>query len=217
MAPNEQDDRLGVVVLGASAGGVDALSTVVAGLPADLPAAVCVVLHVAPHGKSVLPHILESRGRLPACHPADREPLRPAQVYVAPPNFHLIVDRGSVRLSGEARENGLRPSVDTLFRSAALAYGPRVAGAVLSGTLDDGTAGLIAIKQHGGVVIVQDPDEALYSSMPASAALFAEPDHVAPLDKIPALLVEAIEERASAPLLLGTPGRPSTESTADAA
>ncbi|MBV8295916.1 MAG: chemotaxis protein CheB [Acidimicrobiia bacterium] len=199
MALNADEDRLGVIVLGASAGGVDALSAVVAGLPPDIPAAVCVVLHLAPQGKSVLPHILESRSRLPARHPADYERLRPAHVYVAPPDFHLVVDRGWVRLTGEPRENGLRPSVDTLFRSAAQAYGPRVIGVVLSGTLDDGTAGLLAIKQHGGIAIVQDPEEALFPSMPASAARFADPDHVVQLEKIPELLVNLIEERVAQP------------------
>jgi two-component system, chemotaxis family, protein-glutamate methylesterase/glutaminase len=199
MALNADDDRLGVIVLGASAGGVDALSAVVAGLPPEIPAAVCVVLHLAPQGKSVLPHILESRGELRAKHPADHEPLQRGMVYVAPPDFHLVVDRGWVRLTGEPRENGLRPSVDTLFRSAAQSYGPRVIGVVLSGTLDDGTAGLMAIKNHGGVAIVQDPEEAPFPSMPLSAVRFADPDHVVPLEKIPGLLMSIAEERTAEP------------------
>ena len=197
MAVDADEDRLAVIVLGASAGGVDALSTVVAGLPPDIPAAVCVVLHVAPEGKSVLPHILESRGRLPARHPADGEALEAGKVYVAPPDLHLIVHRGRVRVTADPKENGLRPSVDTLFRSAAQAYGRRVIGVVLSGTLDDGTSGLLAIKQHGGVAVVQDPEEALFPSMPASAARFADPDHIVTLDKIPELLVNIVEERAA--------------------
>jgi two-component system chemotaxis response regulator CheB len=204
MRRNTDDKCLGVIVVGASAGGVDALSAVVAGLPADLPAAVLVVLHVSPRGKSVLPHILESRGRLPAHHAVDGERLEAGRVYVAPPDQHLVVHPGRVGVTGEPKENGVRPSVDTMFRSAAHAYGPAVVGVVLSGTLDDGTAGLMAIKHHGGVAVVQDPAEALFPSMPASAARFADPDHIVPLDKVPSLLVGIVEEwseqqRAGAP------------------
>ena len=188
------DERVAVIAVGASAGGVDAISTVVAGLPADLRAAVLVVLHVSPRGKSVLPHILSSRGPLPARHATDGERLEAGRVYVAPPDQHLVVEPGRVRLTDEPRENGVRPSVDTLFRSAAHAYGPAVIGVVLSGTLDDGTAGLMAIKQHGGVAVVQDPAEAVFPSMPANAARFADPDHVVPLDKVPALLASIVDE-----------------------
>src|SRR5437764_11828796 len=188
------DERVAVIAVGASAGGVDAISTVVAGLPADLRAAVLVVLHVSPRGKSVLPHILSSRGPLPARHATDGERLEPGRVYVAPPDQHLVVEPGRVRVTGEPRENGVRPSVDTLFRSAALAYGPAVVGVVLSGTLDDGTAGLIAIKQHGGVAVVQDPNEAVFPSMPASAARFSDPDHIVPLDKVAPLLASIVGE-----------------------
>src|SRR5438105_1193476 len=196
MGRNADDRGVAVIAVGASAGGVDAISTVVAGLPADLPAAVLVVLHVSPRGKSVLPHILSSRGPLPARHAADGERLEAGTVYVAPPDQHLVVQPGRVRVTGEPRENGVRPSVDTLFRSAALAYGPAVVGVVLSGTLDDGTAGLIAIKQHGGVAVVQDPAEAVFPSMPANAARFADPDHIVPLDKVPSLLAGIVEEWA---------------------
>ena len=194
MGRNADDGGVAVIVVGASAGGVDALSAVVAGLPADLPAAVLVVLHVSPHGKSVLPHILSTRGPLPAHHATDREPLEAGHVYVAPPDQHLVVEPGRVRVTDEPRENGVRPSVDTLFRSAAHAYGPAVVGVVLSGTLDDGTAGLIAIKQHGGMAVVQDPAEAVFPSMPANAARFADPDHIVPLDKVAPLLAEIVGE-----------------------
>jgi len=115
-------------------------------------------------------------------------------VYVAPPDQHLVIHPGRVCITDEPRENGVRPSVDTLFRSAAHAYGPAVIGVVLSGTLDDGTAGLMAIKQHGGVAVVQDPAEAVFPSMPANAARFADPDHIVSLDKVPALLVGIVEE-----------------------
>jgi len=189
--------RFGLIVMGASAGGVDALSAAVAGLPPDLPAAVLVVLHVSPRGKSVLPHILDTRCSLSVSHAVDGDQLEPGHVYVAPPDFHLVVDDDQVRITSDPRENGLRPSVDTLFRSAARAYGPDVIGVVLSGTLDDGTAGLIAIKQHGGVAVVQDPTEAVFPGMPASAARFADPDHIVTLDKLPALLTELARESAS--------------------
>jgi two-component system chemotaxis response regulator CheB len=186
--------RLGLIVMGASAGGVDALSAAVAGLPPDLPAAVLVVLHVSPRGKSVLPHILDTRSELSVSHAVDGDHLEPGHVYVAPPDFHLVVAEDRVRLTSDPKENGLRPSVDTLFRSAARVHGPDVIGVVLSGTLDDGTAGLIAIKQHGGVAIVQDPTEAVFPGMPASAVRFADPDHVVTLDKLPALLTELARE-----------------------
>jgi two-component system chemotaxis response regulator CheB len=191
---NTDNQDVPVIVVGASAGGVDALSAVMAGLPADLRAAVLVVLHIAPRGKSVLPHILSTRGPLPAHHAVDGEPLEPGLVYVAPPDLHLVVDPGRVRVTDEPRENGVRPSVDTLFRSAAHAYGPAVIGVVLSGTLDDGTAGLIAIKHHGGVAVVQDPAEAVFPSMPASAARFSDPDHIVALDKVAPLLAGIVDE-----------------------
>ena len=185
-----------VIVVGASAGGVDALSAVVGGLPANIQAAVLVVLHIAPRGKSVLPHILSTRGPLPAHHAVDGERLEPGRVYVAPPDQHLVVEPGRVRVTDAPRENGVRPSVDTLFRSAAHAYGPAVIGVVLSGTLDDGTAGLIAIKQHGGVAVVQDPEEAVFPSMPASAARFSDPDHIVSLDKVAPLVAGIVDEWA---------------------
>src|SRR5436305_4371456 len=191
---NTEQTSVPVIVVGASAGGVDALSALVAGLPADLRAAVLVVLHLAPHGKSVLPHILSTRGPLPARHAVDGEPLEAGRVYVAPPDQHLVVEPGRVRVTDEPRENGVRPSVDTLFRSAAHAYGPAAIAVVLSGTLDHGTAGLIAVKQHGGVAVVQDPAEAVFPSMPANAVRFADPDHVVPLDKLPTLLAGLVDE-----------------------
>ncbi|HEX7277294.1 MAG TPA: chemotaxis protein CheB, partial [Acidimicrobiales bacterium] len=143
-----------VVALGASAGGVEALSIVVGGLPRDLPAAVLVVLHVAPWGTSVLPDILARRGALPACHAVDGQPILAGHVYVAPPDRHLTVEAGTLRLTGGPKENGCRPAVDTLFRSAAAAYGAGVVAVVLSGSLSDGTAGLVAVRQRGGVTIV---------------------------------------------------------------
>ncbi|MEA2684913.1 MAG: two-component system, chemotaxis family, protein-glutamate methylesterase/glutaminase [Actinomycetota bacterium] len=181
-----------VVVLGASAGGVEALSTVVSGFPDDLPAAVLVVLHVAAKGTSVLPDILSRRGPLPATHAVDGERLYCGRIYVAPPDRHITVDRGAVRLSPGPKDNGVRPSIDTLFRSAANAFGPDVVAAVLTGTLDDGTAGLIAVTNGGGITIAQDPEDAAFPGMPASAVRVARPDFVLPAADIAAAVVRAV-------------------------
>jgi two-component system, chemotaxis family, protein-glutamate methylesterase/glutaminase len=179
-----------IIVLGASAGGVEALAQIVRPLPADLPAAIFIVLHVPPHGTSVLPAILNRAGRLRASHAADGEAIEHGRIYVAPPDHHLLVRHGTVHLSRGPKENSARPAVDPLMRTAARAYGPRVVGVVLSGNLDDGTAGLVAIKRRGGVAVVQDPDEALFAGMPRSAVENAAPDHVLPLGMIPAVLRE---------------------------
>ena len=189
-----------VVVIGASAGGVEAISTVVAQFPRDLRAVVLVVLHVS-RGRSVLPEILTRAGRLPAVHPRDGDLLEYGRIYVAPPDHHLTVESGKARVVHGPTENGCRPAVDPLFRSAARVYGPRVIGVVLTGALDDGTAGLAAVKEAGGLAIVQDPDDAFASSMPRSAAAFVAVDHVAPAGKIGVLIAgltrEEIEPRPS--------------------
>src|SRR5437762_1813932 len=144
-----------VIVIGASAGGVEAISRVIGELPRDLRASIFVVLHIS-RGRSLLPEILTRAGRLPASHPTDGEPLQYGRVYVAPPDHHLIVQPSSARVVHTASENGVRPAVDPLFRSAARAFGPRVIGVILTGALDDGTAGIAAIKEAGGVTVVQD-------------------------------------------------------------
>ena len=186
-----------LVVLGASAGGVQALSEVVGGLPPGLPAAVFAVLHVSPYGRSAMPSILQRRGALPAIHPEDGEPILGGHVYVAPPDLHMIVEPGLIRLSRAASENGFRPAVDVLFRSAARSYGAGVVGVVLTGNLDDGTAGLAAVKRHGGVAVVQDPAEADYPGMPASAVRNVDIDYVLPLAEIPAVLIRLCGQRAA--------------------
>lgn len=183
-----------VIALAASAGGVEALSEVVSGLPRDLDATVLVVLHIAPIGPSVLPSIIGRRSALPASHPADGEQLRRGYVYVAPPDRHLLVVDGHVRLVAGPRENGNRPAADPLFRSVARSHGRHAAGVVLSGALDDGTAGLTSIKRAGGLTVVQDPEEAAFPGMPLNAIHFAEPDRVAKLHDIPAILVKFVEE-----------------------
>jgi two-component system chemotaxis response regulator CheB len=179
-----------VVVIGASAGGVEALMTLVAALPGELPAAVFVVQHVPADGTSALPAILSRVGALPAAHAVDNEPIRRGRIYVAPPDLHLIVHRDRVRVVHGPRENRSRPAIDPLFRSAAMHFGRRVIGIVLSGALDDGTAGLAIIKRLGGVAIVQDPEEALVRSMPDHALAFVDVDHCLPLTAIAETVVE---------------------------
>jgi two-component system, chemotaxis family, protein-glutamate methylesterase/glutaminase len=182
-----------LIVMGASAGGVTVLSDVVAQLPPDLPAAILTVLHMGP-GRSALPEILRRSGRLPATHPKDGEAILPGHVYAAPPDWHLLVEDSAVRLHHGPKENGHRPAVDVLFRSAARVYRRRVIGVVLTGNLDDGTAGLLAIKKLGGVAVVQDPAEADYPSMPRSAIENVPVDYVVPIAELGALLDKLVRE-----------------------
>jgi two-component system chemotaxis response regulator CheB len=192
-----------VVAIGASAGGLDALRHLVRLLPADFPAPILVVVHTAPQSPGVLDAGLSRWGPLPAVRPRDGARLEPRRIYVAPPDFHLLVEPGRVRVTRGPRENRFRPAIDPLFRSAAQVFGPAAIGVVLSGNLDDGAAGLRAIKQLGGVAIVQDPDEAMFPSMPLSALASADVDHVLPAAAIPPLLarltsrVEVAEDRSA--------------------
>lgn len=180
------------MVIGASAGGVEALSNVAAGLPADLPAAVLAVLHLPAGGTSALADILDRAGPLPATPARHGEALEHGRVYVGPPDHHLLIQDDWVTLSRGPTENGHRPAVNALFRSAAVGHGRRVIGIVLSGALDDGAAGLAAIKSRGGLAIVQDPDDASYGGMPASALRAVQPDHVLPAGEIGGLLAELV-------------------------
>ncbi|MFL6231647.1 MAG: chemotaxis protein CheB [Thermoanaerobaculia bacterium] len=183
-----------IVVIGASAGGVQALREVMDGLPPNLPAAVFVVLHIAPHGHSALPAILSRLGCLPASHPVDGEEIQPGRVYVAPPDRHLAIENSRIQLSRRASENGHRPAVDVLFRTAARSFGPRVVGVVLTGNLDDGTAGLAMIKRFGGKAVVQNPKEADYPSMPESAIANVAVDHVVPLGDVASTIQRLVYE-----------------------
>jgi two-component system chemotaxis response regulator CheB len=189
----------GIVVVGASAGGVEALVDLAASLPGDLPAAVFVVLHLPATGTSALPDILRRHGPLPAAHVSDAEPIWPGRIYVAPPDHHVLLRRGHVHLSRGPRENGHRPAIDPMFRSAAREYAARVIGVVLSGALDDGTAGLLAIKSRSGTAVVQDPKEALYPGMPASALEHVQVDHVAAAASMGKLLARLIADLAETP------------------
>jgi len=186
-------DTHDIIVLGASAGGVEALKTVIGGLPSDLPAAVFVVLHIPAGNVSLMPSIINREGTLPAHHPNDFEEITHGKVYVAPPDHHLLVDCEFVRVTRGPTENHHRPAVDPMFRSAAVSYGPRVIGVVLTGTLDDGTAGLQAIKKRGGLAIVQDPKDALYSGMPSSAIENVAVDHILPINEIAPMLAQLVQ------------------------
>ena len=164
--PGERPD---LVVVGASAGGVEALKRLIRALPADLPATVCLTLHLAEGTPSLLPGILARAGSIRVLPATEGAPLEPGVVYVSQPNVHLAVLDDDVVLGPGAKENGYRPSVDVLLRSAAVARGRRVVGVVLTGMLDDGTAGLAAVARYGGVPLVQDPAEADFPSMPRNA------------------------------------------------
>jgi two-component system chemotaxis response regulator CheB len=183
------DNGCSIVVVGASAGGVEALQRFVRALPGDFAAPVLVVLHASPSGRSYLPEILTRAAPFAATHATEGEQLDARHIYVAPPDSHLVVTDGVVSLAKGPRENGHRPAIDPLFRTAAEAYDSHVAGVILSGTLDDGTVGLHAIKQAGGATLVQDPDDALYPDMPLNAIAYVHPDYVQPVEELVQTLV----------------------------
>ncbi|MEV4457771.1 chemotaxis protein CheB [Microbispora sp. NPDC049633] len=161
--------RRDVVVVAASAGGIEALRTLLGNLPAGLPASILVVLHISPRAGSALPGILDRAGPLRSAAAQDGEPLRHGRVYAAPPDLHLLVDDGAVRLSRGPRHNGHRPAADPLFLSAAAFAGPRTLAVILSGTLDDGARGCAEVERRGGLVAVQDPEESPFDGMPRAA------------------------------------------------
>ena len=182
-----------MIAIGGSAGGMDGLMTVLKGLPTQMEAAIFVVLHVSPESAGVLPQILTRGGNLPAAFPNSREKIEYGRVYVAPPEHHLLVVGNDVLAIGGPRENGFRPAIDPLFRSVANAFGSRSVGIVLSGALDDGTFGLLAIKKAGGTAIVQHPYEARLSSMPLSAIQKVEVDHIVRCHEMAPILVELLD------------------------
>lgn len=193
------------ILIGASAGGVSALQALVGALPGDLDAAVLVVLHMAPDAPSVLAAILNRVGPLPAQFARKGEPILNGHVYVAPPGRHLIVEDGHMNLHAGPKENRFRPSIDVLFRSAAFACQQQAIGVVLTGLLDDGTAGLKAIKDCGGTAVVQDPAEARFPSMPESALKHVAVDYCLPLAGIAALLGQLSEAPMQEPPGMPTP------------
>ena len=185
--------RHDIIVVGASIGGIEALTSLLSQLPGSFPASILIVLHLHPESPSVLDRILSSRTNLTVKFAQEGEVLRHGSAYLAPPDQHLLVKDGKALLSHGPRENRSRPAIDPLFRSAAVAYGSRVVGVILSGLLDDGTAGLQAIKECGGVAVAQDPKDAQYADMPISAIENVEVDHVVPLADMGALLARLVE------------------------
>lgn len=185
-----------IIVIGSSAGGIDALCRLCAALPADLPAAVFVAQHLSPSARSVLPQLLDRARPLRALSPVDGQAFERGHIYVASPDHHLLVREGKVLMRRGPYENRTRPAVNALFRSAALSYGSRVVGVVLTGLLDDGTDGLIAIKATGGTSIVQDPDDAEWPSMPRNAVKRDHVDRVVSLSEMGAVLAMVARQEA---------------------
>lgn len=186
-----------IITIGASAGGLEAVCGFLGQLPADLPASLFVVIHITSHYPSQLASILERAGNLPAVEAQDGIAFQKGRIYVARPDHHMLLEPERIRVVHGPKENRNRPAIDPLFRSAAWALGPRVTAVVLSGTLDDGAAGLWAVKSTGGTTIVQDPSEALFSGMPTSALLYSRVDHCLPLREIAPLLVRLAHEPAN--------------------
>ncbi|HCI80740.1 MAG TPA: chemotaxis protein CheB [Ktedonobacter sp.] len=183
-----------MIAIGASAGGVEALMRLVRDLPRSIHAALFIVLHIPADSPSLLPELLSRSGALPASHAVDGQEIQHGHIYVASPDHHLLVEKGRMRVVQGPKENRHRPAIDPLFRSLALAYGSRAIGVVLTGALDDGTAGLLAIKRRNGLAIVQDPADALYPSMPESALAHVNVDYKVPLVEIAPLLTRLSKE-----------------------
>ncbi|WP_353861784.1 chemotaxis protein CheB [Azospirillum formosense] len=192
-------DKRNILAIGASAGGVTALQRLFAAMPGDVTATVFVVQHVG-MTHSVLPTLLSRAGWLPAFHPEDGEPVRSGWIHVAPPDHHLLVKDGCALVRRGARENRCRPAIDPLFRSVAVAYGVRTVGLILTGTLDDGTAGLRAVKRCGGLAMVQDPEDAEWPDMPRNAMRHVAVDACAPLSDLPALLACRLSDPPGPPV-----------------
>ncbi|MDZ4832432.1 MAG: chemotaxis protein CheB [Candidatus Melainabacteria bacterium] len=173
-----------LIVIGASAGGVESVSQVVHDLPGDFECPICITIHTTPDNAGRLPGILSRRGHLPAKFATDGEHLRKGNIYVAPPDQHLTVEGTQLRLSRGPKENRTRPAINPLFRSAARSFDGHIIGVILSGALDDGTAGMTEIKAVGGTAIVQDPHDAIFSGMPESAIHAVPIDHILKLSEI---------------------------------
>ena len=192
--------RKDIVVIGASAGGMEALQRLASRLPRDLPASLFVVWHLSPGARTILPSVLTKAGGMPALMPEDGDRIEQGKIYVAPNDHHMLLEKGYVRVARGPKENRFRPAIDPLFRSAAYVYGTRVIGVVLTGALDDGTAGLWTIKLRGGTCIVQEPAEALIRSMPLSALDNVAVDHKLPVAEIGDLIAKLAREEADHPV-----------------
>jgi two-component system, chemotaxis family, protein-glutamate methylesterase/glutaminase len=189
-----------ILAIGTSAGGGEALRLMASKLPADLPASVLVVIHLSSQFRSALDSILSQAGPLTANFAKDGEKLEKSRIYIGPPESHLLVDGDRLRLGRGPRENNARPAIDPLFRSIGLCCGVRAIGVVLTGTLGDGAAGLKALKQCGGVTVVQDPSDAAYPEMPVTALSRSKPDHVVGIREMPAILETLVRQLAGLPV-----------------
>ncbi|HEY1141202.1 MAG TPA: chemotaxis protein CheB [Lysobacter sp.] len=196
--------RRDIIVIGASSGGVRILLDMAAALPAPIPASILLVQHIGTH-RSILPELLMRSGRNPAMHARSGLSIEPGQIYVAPPDHHMLVVGNEIRLTREAKENHARPAIDPLFRSAAISMGSRVIGVVLSGRLDDGTAGLQAIKACGGLAVVQEPADAEAPDMPASASANVAVDHYVTRQTLAGTLRRLVDEPISSPRVAAPP------------
>jgi two-component system chemotaxis response regulator CheB len=182
--------RRDIIVIGSSAGGVNALKQLTSDLPAHLQASIFVVQHMAADMPSYLPQILSNAGPLRAIHPQDGQLIEQGVIYIAPPDHHMIIEDQKILIKKGPKENNFRPAIDALMRSAAYWYKNRVIGVVLTGYLSDGTSGLWSVKQFGGSTVIQDPLDALYPDMPRNVLKYVDVDYVLPLSEIAPLIVE---------------------------
>lgn len=194
-----------LVVIGTSSGGIETLIELTRALPATFAAPIAIVMHTAPESPGILAEILSRHGTLVAEQAANGDRLQAGRIYVAPPDHHLLIEPGRLRLSKGPRENRFRPAIDPLFRSAAQAFGPAAIGVILSGNLDDGVAGLWAIKQLGGTAVVQHPADAICASMPENAMAHVAVDYVVPMSDMPPLLTTLAVTPPSAPRPIDVP------------
>ncbi len=186
-----------IIVVGASAGGVNALVTLVKALPPDFAASIFIVMHLHPSTPSTLPLILTKEGGMKALHAQDNEPIQEGKIYIAPPDHHMLLEKDRILVRRGPKENRFRPSIDALFRSAAYIYGSRVIGIILSGMLNDGTSGMWSVKRMGGVGIIQDPADALFDSMPVNVLEFVEIDYSVPISEMGEVIIKLVNEQAA--------------------
>jgi two-component system chemotaxis response regulator CheB len=196
MATSDPVIRRDTIIVGSSAGGVDAVPRIIGQLPRELAAAVVVVQHMAPHPNPMFADIIQRQSQIRVRWVEQGDPLEPGTVHVAPPGVHVMLHDSRFQLIGGARENHVRPSIDRLMRSAAAQRGPRTVGVLLTGMLDDGVAGLGALQDAGGYTIVQDPADAVYSDLPRRALQALDPDRVLQVDAIGGALIRLVEEPA---------------------
>lgn len=190
-------EKRNIVVIGASSGGFEALKQLIKDLPVDIGASIFIVWHMSAGARGILPEVFNRLNTIPAAHARNGESIEQNRIYVAPPDHHLLIDNGHIKLSRGPKENRFRPAVDPLFRSAAYAYGNRVIGVILSGALDDGTAGLWRVKFNGGLAIVQDPEDAEVPSMPEHAMNKVKIDHCVPTTELAGLLSKLVTEEVT--------------------